>query len=90
MLIGNYLPISITKVAIFLAISSIKELDFLQTAGIFKVLKNRKLQIREIQNPELQGLPLLAPNYFFFPILSKSHQFFLNHFQIFQLFFVSK
>ena len=30
----------------------------MQIAGIFKVLKNRELQIREIQNRELQGLPV--------------------------------
>ena len=42
----------------FLAILSLKELDFLQTAGIFKILKNGELQIRKIQNRELQGLPV--------------------------------
>ena len=30
----------------------------MQTAGIFKVLKNCELQIREIQNRKLQGLPV--------------------------------
>ena len=30
----------------------------MQTADIVKVLKNRELQIREIQNRELQGLPV--------------------------------
>ena len=42
----------------FLAISSLKEWDFLQTTGIFKVLKNRELQIHRIRNRELQGLPV--------------------------------
>ena len=40
------------EISHFLAISALKEKDFLQTAGIFKVLKNRELQIREIQNRE--------------------------------------
>ena len=47
----------------FFAILSLKKQDFLQNAGIFKVLKNRELQIREIQNRELQGLPVLILSY---------------------------
>ena len=35
----------------------------MQTAGIVKVLKNRELQIREIQNRELQGLPVILVEY---------------------------
>ena len=49
-----------SKSSHFLAISSLKEEDFLQTAGIFKVLKNLKLQIRKIQIRELQGLPVFS------------------------------
>ena len=44
----------------FLAIFISKRVGFLQTAGIFKVLKNREFQIREIQNRELQGLPVFS------------------------------
>ena len=34
----------------------------MQNAGIFRVFKNRELQIREIQGRELQGLPVLIKN----------------------------
>ena len=42
----------------FLAISSLKESDFLQATVIFKLLKNRELQIRKIRNRKLQALPV--------------------------------
>ena len=47
------------EISHFLAILSLKKQDFLQNAGIFKVLKKRELQIREIQNRKLQGLPVI-------------------------------
>ena len=43
-----------------LSFSSLLKKIFLQNAGIFGVLKNRELQIREIQGSELQGLPVLV------------------------------
>ena len=41
-----------------LAFSSLLKKILLQNAGIFGVLKNRELQIRETQGRELQGLPV--------------------------------
>jgi len=48
----------------FLAFPSLIKKIFLQTAGIFGVLKNRELQIREIQGRELQGLPVSVSKFF--------------------------
>ena len=58
MLNGNCLSISFEKVAISLAFFTLKNFELLQNVGILRVLKNRELQIREIQGHELQGLPV--------------------------------
>ena len=58
MLIGNHLSISSWKSSHFIAFLTLKNWDLLKNAGILRVLKNRELQIREIQGHELQGLPV--------------------------------
>ena len=45
-----------SKSSHFLEFPTLKNLDLLQNAAILRVLKNLELQIREIQNRELQGL----------------------------------
>ena len=50
----------IWKSSHFLAFLTLKSWEFLQNAGILRVLKNRELQIREIQGRELQGLPVFV------------------------------
>ena len=59
MLNGNCLSISFEKVAISLAFFTLKNFELLQNVGILRVLKNRELQIHEIQGRELQGLPVV-------------------------------
>ena len=50
----------------------------MQNAGIFKVFKNREMQIREIQGRELQGLPVLKSYFGILGILNYSQKVMKN------------
>ena len=59
MLIGTHLSSSSWKSSHFIAFLTLRNWDLLKNAGILRVLKNRELQIHEIQGRELQGLPVV-------------------------------
>ena len=59
MLIDNYLPNFLVKVTIFLNFHLYNQWkDLVQKVGNLKVLKNREFQNCELQNQELQELPV--------------------------------